>query len=196
MTAFRDLTAQVFGHWVVLRCASRNPTYWKCRCACGCIKAVFGYSLTSGKSKSCGCLRPNQTTHGMYKTREYNSWNAMIQRCTNPNNPEYPEYGGRGISICKRWFKFENFYLDMGERPANKTLDRKNSNGNYSKRNCRWATITEQNNNRRNTKTVLFQGRRISVAKAARLSGLTKFALYAKLKRGDPIDFQLRLKRS
>lgn len=76
----------------------------------------------------------------------------MIQRCTNPNNPAYKNYGGRGIKVCARWRKFENFLADMGERPAGLTLDRKRVNGNYTPSNCRWVDYTDQNRNRRNNK--------------------------------------------
>jgi hypothetical protein len=88
---------------------------------------------------------------GLKKTGTYNSWSAMIQRCTNPNSPVYSFYGGRGISVCQRWRRFDNFLMDMGERPKGKTLDRKNNQGNYEPENCRWITMWEQCRNfRRN----------------------------------------------
>lgn len=82
-------------------------------------------------------------------SRTYVTWSHMIQRCTNPKRPAYARYGGRGITVCDRWLKFENFLADMGERPDGKTLDRfPNNKGNYEPGNCRWATVTEQNQNR------------------------------------------------
>ena len=87
--------------------------------------------------------------HGMFNTPTWRSWFGMVARCKYPNLPYWKNYGGRGIKVCKRWEKFVNFLADMGVRPEGKTLDRKNNNGNYCRRNCRWATWEEQNNNRR-----------------------------------------------
>lgn len=82
----------------------------------------------------------------------------MKQRCCNPRNKQFADYGGRGIRVCKRWDKFENFLADMGERPSSLSLDRKNNDGNYSKRNCRWATPTEQANNSRQVRLLTHEG--------------------------------------
>lgn len=82
------------------------------------------------------------------RTPTYESWAAMLTRVRNPNRDDWPRYGGRGIGVCKRWLKFKNFLADMGERPNGTTLDRKNTNGNYCKRNCRWSTPLEQVRNR------------------------------------------------
>lgn len=83
------------------------------------------------------------------KTRAYGSWAHMKERCQNPRCKDYPNYGGRGITVCKRWQKFENFVNDMGEPLPGFSLDRRNNSGNYQKSNCRWATRHEQNNNQR-----------------------------------------------
>lgn len=92
-------------------------------------------------------------------SREYASWSAMLRRCYNPKHETYPLYGGRGITVCARWRKsFDNFFLDMGYRPKDKTLDRRNNNGNYTPSNCRWATAKEQNSNSRRNNIISFRG--------------------------------------
>jgi hypothetical protein len=89
-------------------------------------------------------MRAAQITHGMTDTPEWTAWNSMVQRCTCKTHAAWGDYGGRGITVCKRWLKFENFFKDMGPRPAGTTLDRKNNARGYSPANCRWATWEEQ----------------------------------------------------
>jgi len=150
-----------FGRLVVIRLAyrdKRRQARWECRCDCGRTSTPGQSALNSGKTTSCGHHRKNfaNVKHGyspVGRTPTYRSWSSMWTRCTNANAPDYKWYGGRGITICKRWKKFENFLADMGERPDGTTLDRKSVNGNYTPSNCRWATDSEQQNNRRNSKT-------------------------------------------
>ena len=124
------------------------------KCDCGNIKKINLYEVKSGKIKSCGCiLGKNRKTHGHsiknYQSPTYISWCMMKQRCLNPNHPYYHNYGGRGITICERWLKFENFLEDISERPEGTTLDRIDGNKGYEPTNCRWATYYEQTHNRR-----------------------------------------------
>lgn len=133
---------------------------WKGLYKCKCFNylVVSNSAVTFGNTKSCGCHRIESsirraTKHGHGKvsncSRTYKSWANMKTRCMNQRYKWYHNYGGRGIDICERWLKFENFLADMGERPENKSLDRINNEIGYSPENCRWATSKEQNNNTR-----------------------------------------------
>lgn len=149
-----DLTGQRFGRLLVIGLESRNKhrSHWKCQCDCGNEKIAEMGQLHNGHTKSCGCLRKElNTVHGKFNCSEYRSWQAMKSRCENKNTTRYVDYGGRGIKVCERWSKsFENFYIDMGNKPSKKhSIDRKNNDGNYEPDNCRWATIPEQQRNKR-----------------------------------------------
>jgi hypothetical protein len=147
------LIGQRFGRLTVIEAAGGNKSgkkLWKCQCDCGEIKTIQHSNLRSGGTKSCGCLRKDTaTTHGMTGTPTFKSWDTMIQRCNNRKTGNYKRYGKKGITVCDRWLKFENFFADMGERPEGKSIDRINSYGNYESSNCRWATPAEQSRNTR-----------------------------------------------
>jgi hypothetical protein len=154
----RDLTGQRFGALTALYFHSSSPSRWACLCDCGNENVVVTYNLHHGKVRSCGCemgrnVAEANTRHGHAVRGNHSSiyqrWCAMIHRCTNPSNPQWADYGGRGITVDSRWYRFENFLADMGEPPPDLTLDRKDNDKGYSKGNCRWATYAQQMNNRR-----------------------------------------------
>ena len=136
----------------------------KCLCSCGNFVRVSNESISSGETKSCGCLAREMRaignpTHGMTGTRTYRIWTNMLTRCRNTETPSYLKYGKRGIGICSKWLKFENFLADMGECPSAMTIDRfPDKNGNYEKTNCRWATYKQQARNTRANRIVTFGG--------------------------------------
>lgn len=135
-------------------------------CECGTISEKYISHVTSGFTKSCGCIRrevsrKKELTHGKTNTAEFTTWQGMRSRCYNLNSTKYKNYGGRGIIICDRWRNsFENFLEDMGEKPTPKhSIDRIRVNGNYEKSNCRWATIIEQMRNTTRNHWIEYEGR-------------------------------------
>jgi hypothetical protein len=133
----------VFGSLRVLKrsyFSERKHWYWLCRCDCGNELEVRDTRLTGGNRRSCGC-QASYRTHGMTGTRTHKTYETMMSRCYVETDSSYDSYGGRGITICERWHKFENFLADMGERPQDRTLDRIKNDEGYSKENCRWATL-------------------------------------------------------
>lgn len=169
----------------------RHP-YYLCRCDCGTEKSVYLHHLLRGKITSCGCRtrEPNlsTTTHGQTNTPTWVSWMNMRARCQRETNQDYPKYGGRGIKVCERWQKFENFLADMGERPTlgRYTLDRINNDGDYEPGNCRWASAVEQNRNRRNTKMGEWAGMTMPLVEWCERAGVPHKLVVSRLKKGWP----------
>lgn len=147
----------------------RRYSLFKCECGKNFVSSTANVIRQS--TKGCGCKKGKnlvghdgsvRVTHGY--TREghssiYSSWNMMKQRCVNPNNRVYKNYGGRGIKVCERWLRFENFIQDMGDRPSlESSLERVDNDGNYCKENCKWATRYEQQRNKRSNRFVTING--------------------------------------
>jgi hypothetical protein len=122
--------------------------------------------------------------HGLYKSREYAVWNAMLSRCYNPNVVGYRDYGAKGITVCRWWLAFENFYADMGPRPRGGTIERINNKGPYSPRNCRWATRQEQAQNKSNSRLLTHGGRTQTMAAWAHELGMNPSALLYRIRAG------------
>lgn len=201
MGQFEDLTGREFGRWKVLERGEnyRSGATWVCECQCPLktVKTVTAGNLRSGGSTNCGCKRNEtltriKTKHGRsYGRAEYGSWQSMKKRCFKETDKSYPDYGGRGITVCDRWLGddgFVNFLADLGDRPTpTSTLERKDVNGNYCPENCCWIERREQNKNRRATRWVKTKnGQEKRVADFAVESGVSNGAMHYRLKIGMP----------
>ena len=167
MNNLSDMLNQRFGRWVVTG-LHEHPKKVHCKCDCGKEKVVWKNNLLSGKTKSCGCFRTEKIvdrfkTHGLSQTYTYSSWQHMINRCYNPDNTNYPHYGGRGITVCEEWREYLNFLRDMGERPEGLSIDRIDNDKGYSKENCRWATQQQQRSNTRMSRKYTYKGEYITL---------------------------------
>jgi len=193
---FKDITGQRFHYWTVqeFKGMEKGRTLWLCLCDCGETKLVNGCNLRMGNSMSCGCFRVETqqkrlTTHGESKgskqTSEYKVWTDMKGRCNNPKHKFFSYYGGRGITICKRWMIFENFLIDMGRRPSNKhSIDRKDNSNGYDPCNCRWATKIEQQRNMRNNRLLTLNGDTFCVTEWSERLGLKEGIIRGRLNKG------------
>lgn len=196
-----DLSGRIFGRLTVDcytgRVAKNKHRLWQCTCSCGVTTIVSGSSLTSGNTRSCGCLhRDTITEHGASTrnriTSDFRRWQAMISRCRNPLSPTYHRYGGRGITVCDRWVSsFTNFANDMGPCPDGKSLDRIDNNAGYSPENCRWADRFQQAQNTRLNHDICFKGETHCLSEWARRIGVPYSRLRKRIESGWPIDLAM-----
>lgn len=168
-----------YGHLTAVKFAYKgafNKAHWVFKCDCGSEGVVKNVNdVKKGNTKSCGCLLKEQVRHGLYKTTEYRLWISMKERCYNEKNLAYPNYGGRGITVCDEWLhSITTFYRDMGPRPSKRhSIDRIDVNGNYCKENCKWSTDEEQCANRRSNVWMMYKGRKMLQEHIIKEMGIT-----------------------
>ena len=193
----KDLVGARYGRLVVLSSlpAKGGHYSWLCRCDCGVEKPIRAEHLLNGKSQSCGCRQREDVaqwarTHGHCVGRnegkqvspEYTTYYSMIWRCYDKKQKYYKNYGGRGIKVCARWRKsFENFFEDMGPRPPGTTLNRIDNDGDYTPKNCNWATREEQMRNSRSVRFIEYAGERRNVSAWAEKLGIPRGIIYRRL---------------
>lgn len=169
-----DLSGKRYGMLTVVKYDGNGR--WTVKCDCGNVKHMLTRNFKYGQNKGCGCQTGKKSgTHNMHDTRIYGIWEGMKARCQNPNNIYYHNYGGRGISLCSEWQKFDNFYKWSMENGYNDklTIDRINSNGNYEPSNCQWSTRKAQANNTRRNHYIEFNGETKTIAEWADVLGIS-----------------------
>jgi hypothetical protein len=188
-----DLTGQKFNRLTVISFAGRIKGYsnWNCLCECGNTTITPATRLKRGTTKSCGCYAKeihgakckSRATHNRSHSRLHRIWSGMKNRCSNPNDPGFKYYGERGVKVCERWKdSFANFAADMGEPPTEKhSIERIDNEKDYCPENCKWATVSEQNNNRRNTRFVTFNDQTKPLADWCRELGLPYFNTHRRI---------------
>lgn len=175
--------------------STNRQTVWACKCDCGNEVLVSHGSLTTGNSKSCGCLRADtvramRLSHGHRTGRrrspEYTVWQCIKERCYNPRNKRYGDYGGRGISVCKRWLdSFEHFLSDIGPRPSSEhSIERRDNSGNYDPENCVWATRRQQGRNKRNNIRLKLDGETHTLVEWGEIKGIPYSTLHYRVRKG------------
>lgn len=194
MKKAQNLSGQRFGKLTVLERAGTKShnTMWLCQCDCGNTTVTSRGNLLNGKTKSCGCLKHRPAvnrTHGQSKTRLYFVWRNMLNRCYNDTVNDYPNYGGRGITVCTEWkddfqafseWAFANGY-DANAKRGEYTLDRKNTNGNYEPSNCRWVSGYEQANNKRTNLHIEYKGNTFTLKQLSEKSGVPYKTLHRRI---------------
>ena len=191
-----DLIGHSFGLLTVISLHSigkRGCYYWNVSCKCGNTSVMSTERLVSGTRRSCGCIYTvSIKKHGMKGSSTWNSWVSMKSRCLKEKDKDFKRYGGRGITVCDRWLRFDNFLDDMGVKPSSEyTIDRIYVNGNYEPGNCRWATVHEQQHNRRDNRNFTINGESHCLAVWCRKYQANRTSAVWLLKRGHSIESAL-----
>lgn len=197
-TKISNLAGKVFGRLTVIGYVGNGK--WETHCQCGSTQSTTTQNLSSGKTKSCGCLQRElakkaKTTHGGKGTKAHSIWQGIVQRCKNPNTKQWKDYGGRGITLCQEWETYEGFVLDMGQPPAGHCIERVNNAIGYTKENCKWATRKEQQNNRRNTTVLSYLGEKKTLIDWADIAGITTGTLRSRISNSWPVEEALGFKQ-
>lgn len=203
-----NLVGKTFGRLIVIERAEnyftqngKSERQWLCECQCGNKTVVLGHNLLKGQTQSCGCLAREHsairaTRHGESDSRLYHIWTGMKQRCYNPKAKSYKDYGGRGITVCDEWK--DNFQAFYDWAMANGyddmlSIDRINSNDIYNPLNCRWATMEEQQNNKRNNHLLTYKGETLTVNQMARKYGLNIGVFKFNISKGIDVETAIKI---
>ena len=189
-----DLAGKRYGYLTPIKIVgkdNRHNNLWECQCDCGNIVITTATQIKSKNTVSCGCFRKKiidsigdiSKTHGESKTRLYRIWYTMKRRCYDENFNRYNDYGGRGITVCDEWHKYENFakWAKSNGYSDTLTIDRIDVNGDYCPENCRWSDYVTQSNNRRNNRFISRNGRTLTCAQWAKEIGMKASILYERL---------------
>lgn len=200
----QEVVGNTYGLLTVLAEVEKYKIYRKvlvrCSCDAATEKVVFLNCLRGGSTKSCGCIqklatKAAKTTHGLRNHKLYPTWRNMLQRCQNPSIKQYPDYGGRGITVCTRWQKIENFIEDMGPGYSKGlTVERIDNNQGYSQENCKWATKSEQSRNMRSNQNLTLNGETKCVTDWCLELGLNVNTVFNRVRKGKTAEEALKPK--
>lgn len=210
MSKYKDLLNQKFGKLTAKKFVGKNKQYdalWLCDCDCGNEKIVSAGKLQSGHTQSCGCFQRERTKeahtkHSLYYNSEgkrsklYHVWGSMKERCFNKNSKSYPDYGGRGVTICDEWLDYTNFHkwaIQNGYKEG-LTIERDNNNLNYQPSNCRWIPKSDQSKNRSSVRYLEWNGVTRSVTEWSELTGIPSNVINQRIRRSWDINKSLTTK--
>ena len=202
MPKFLDLTGKRFGKLIALNVRKHDGCYfYECKCDCGNTKTIRAGALTRKEkpTESCGCkskpekgernpnYRHGHAPHGK-RSKTLSAWSCMMSRCYREKDKSFHYYGGRGILVCERWHRFDNFLSDMGPTPIGFSIDRIDNNGNYEPDNCRWTTQLQQVRNSRRNIVVNYNGKEMCFSELCEITGVNYATALSRYEKGYPIE--------